>query len=81
MRRAVLGLFILALLAPPAFAQGKSMGSSDQDRLAAEAAEKKRDADALEKQYKSTLQRTRQGEAPARNDPWANMRGSETTKR
>ena len=37
---------------------------------------------ALDKQYKRTLDQTRkEGSAPVRSDPWANMRGSNDGKR
>ena len=38
--------------------------------------EKKQQAEALDKQYKKTLDQTRkESDTPRNNDPWSNMRG------
>jgi predicted kinase len=43
--------------------------------------EKRKDADSIDKQYKTTLQRTRRSTAAAPvDDPWSNMRGTPETK-
>jgi hypothetical protein len=38
--------------------------------------EKKQQTEALDKQYKRTIDQTRKEVDAPRNDPWANMRGS-----
>jgi hypothetical protein len=44
--------------------------------------DKQQQAQALDKQYKRTLDQTRkEGGAPVRSDPWANMRGPNDGKR
>jgi hypothetical protein len=72
MRRVIIGLVALAVLAPPAFAQYRG-GAKEPTP---EEIEKKREVETLERQYKSTLERTNRQDAPARTDPWANMRGT-----
>ncbi len=77
MHRVAIGVILLALLAVPASAQrgGGSAGSTEtrEDIL------KKKDAEAVDKQYDSTLKRMKQDDAtPVRTDPWANMRAPAT---
>ncbi len=75
MRRIAIGLMILALAGLPAMAQRGAEKPPDPQEM-----QKKREAEALDRQYKSTLERTnRQDVAPARTDPWANMRGTTDT--
>jgi hypothetical protein len=78
MRRLFTGLIMLALLGTTAYAQ-KSPPGPKQDDI--DAAQRKREADAVDKQYKSTLERTKTDTAPVRTDPWASVRGTETPKR
>ena len=78
MRRATIGIVLLAMLTTPVFAQGR--GGPRQDTP--EEAQKKKEAEALDQQYKSTLKRMKQDDATAvRNDPWANMRTPADGKR
>ena len=43
--------------------------------------QKKKDAEAIDRQYKSTLDRTRKGAVVAPvSDPWQSMRGTDDTK-
>lgn len=72
-------LFCLAmLLMLPAPVQAQKRGAQEPT---AEEIQRRRDAEALDRQYKSTLKRTQQDTAPVRNDPWQNMRGSDNVKR
>lgn len=70
-----LGLVVLALLAGPVHAQKKG-GPAEPTP---EELQQKRDAAALDKQYKDTLRRTGQEAAPAKVDPWANLRGNDNS--
>jgi hypothetical protein len=74
MRRIAIGLMILALAGLPAMAQRGGQKPPDPEEV-----QKKREAEALDRQYKSTLERTKSDTAPARTDPWANMRGTTDT--
>jgi len=72
MRKLVASAIMLAILSGPVFAQQ----SRDDDPIMIQEREKKQQAEALDKQYKRTLDQTRkEGDAPVRSDPWANMRG------
>ncbi len=78
MRRLIIGVVLLAVLTGPVYAQGR--GGPRQDTP--EDIQKKKDAEALDKQYTSTLKRMNKDEAtPVRNDPWANMRAPADNKR
>lgn len=68
MRRVTIGMVLLALLAVPASAVEKR-------EVTAEEILKKKDSEAVDKQYDSTMKRLKQdGTTPVRTDPWANMR-------
>lgn len=72
MRRVTIGIMMLALLATPVFAQEKR-------EVTREEILKRKDSEAVEKQYDSTMKRLKQDAAtPARADPWANMRAPAT---
>ena len=72
MRQAAIGVILLALLEVPASAQEKR-------EVTAEEILKKKDSDAVDKQYDSTMKRLKQdGTTTVRTDPWANMRGPAT---
>jgi hypothetical protein len=78
MRRTTIGIVLLAMLTTPVFAQGR--GGPRQDTP--EEAQKKKEAEALDQQYKSTLKRMKQDDTTAvRTDPWANMRTPADGKR
>ncbi len=69
---------MLAILSGPAFAQR----SRDDDPIMIQERDKKQQAEALDKQYKKTLDQTRkESDAPRNNDPWSNMRGQNDGKR
>ena len=64
-------------LAGPVYAQVKKEATPMQ----LEEEQKKRDAEAVDRQYKSTLDRTRKETTETRgNDPWSNMRGTDNSK-
>jgi hypothetical protein len=69
MRKIAVAAIVLAGLALPAYAQEGKYDAQD--------ASKKREAEALDKQYKTILQLTDKT-APAKIDPWQNMRGAQS---
>jgi hypothetical protein len=72
MRKLVASAVMLAILSGPVFAQQ----SRDDDPITIQEREKKQQAEALDKQYKKTLDQTRkESDTPRNNDPWSNMRG------
>ena len=77
----ILGAALTACLAGAAYAQQKHVPTNPA--LIEEQKAQQRDADAIDKQYKSTLDRTRKSTTTATgaNDPWANMRGPDPAKR
>jgi hypothetical protein len=74
MRKFVASAIVLAILTSPAFAQ------NDEPLVTIEK-EKQRQAEALDKQYKRTMERTRKDSDKTRNDPWASMRSPNDGKR
>jgi hypothetical protein len=77
MRRLTIGVILLAMLAVPASAQRGGGGGGRQETP--EEILKKKDSEAVDKQYNSTLKRLKQDDAtPVRTDPWANMRAPAT---
>ena len=78
MKKLVVSTVMLGLLSGPVFAQQ----SRPDDPMMIKEREKQQQAEALDKQYKRTLDQTRkESDAPTRNDPWANMRGQNDGKR
>jgi len=75
MGKYIVAALLLAAIAGPVFAQVIPDDPAVLDRL-----QKKKDAEALDKQYKSTLKNTDQSGAPVKTDPWATMRGSDNSK-
>jgi len=78
MKRTIASLFALLLLfvgVAPVFAQAISDDPAVLDRE-----QKKKDREALDKQYNTTIKNTDQASAPVRVDPWAKMRGSDDAK-
>jgi len=70
MRRVTIGVMLLALLAIPVSAQQKGARQDTPEEIL-----KKKETEAVDKQYNSTLKRMKQDDAtPVRTDPWANMR-------
>lgn len=81
MRTIIAGAVLAGCFAGPAFAQK----APDQTPMQMEEKQKQRDAAEIDRQYKSTLRRTRSGggstaATPAADDPWSNMRGSGDSK-
>ena len=74
--RYIVALVLLVAFAGPVFAQP----SQEDDPIIMEQKQKKKEADELDKRYKSTLKNTDQTVAPARSDPWQNMRGADDSK-
>ena len=70
--RSLVAFVLLAAVAAPAVAA--------EDPAVQEREQQKKDAEALEKQYKATLKNTDSAPAPARADPWQNMRGPDDSK-
>jgi len=62
-------------LAGPVYAQKK------ENPLKVDEDQRRKDDEAIDRQYKSTLQRTHKGAAETRPvDPWQNIRGAEEPK-
>ncbi len=79
MRKLIVGLFVLAVLAVPAQAQRR--GGAGAAPPSPDEMEKKREQAELDQQYKNTLKRSTNDSAPVRVDPWANLRGTNDTRR
>lgn len=73
---ATVGVAFLIAASGMAFAQQ----DQDDDPIVAEQKQKKKDAEEVDKRYKSTLEKTRSGTPAAPLDPWSNMRGSDNSK-
>jgi len=71
MRRLIVSMLALAVLAGPAFAQGRRQASHQP--TAAEI-QKKKDAAEIERRYKATIKAT-PAVTSKTNDPWAIVRG------
>jgi hypothetical protein len=76
MKRLIAATVALAALTGPVFAQA----ANEDDPIILEQKQKKKDAEAQDRQYKSTLERTRQEVTAPRADPWSNMRGTDNSK-
>jgi hypothetical protein len=76
-RKIVVSSIVLGVLAGPVFAQQKR----PDDPLVIMEKEKKDRAEAVDQQYKKTLDQTRRQPDATRSDPWANMRGPSDSKR
>ena len=72
MKRLIIATALLAVVAAPAFAQGRKPASEMTGEEKANA----RANEAVDKQYRSTLERTRKDATEVPMDPWANMRGT-----
>ena len=74
-----IGIAFLTVVSGAAFAQEQKQ---DDDPIVMEQKRKQKEAEEIDKRYKSTLEKTR-GSAPAAPmDPWSNMRGDDSkTKR
>ncbi len=71
MKRVMLGFMLLAFLAGPVRAEDK------QNPYVKTREQIKKESEEAERQYERTIKATRGADpAPAKTDPWANMRGS-----
>jgi len=77
MKRFVLGLVLFAFLAAPV----ATVRAEDKENPYVKTREmQKKESEDAERAYQKTLKATNGSiAAPAKNDPWANMRGSSTT--
>jgi hypothetical protein len=73
LRTIIAGAVAAALLVWPAYAQ-------QDDAPKPEQLEKKRNAERLDQQYHNALERTSGTTAPAKTDPWENMRAPADSK-
>ena len=74
LRALIVGAVLAGCLAGPAYAQKENPLKIDEDL-------RRKDGEAIDREYKSTLQRTRKDAAETRpTDPWQNMRGAEDPK-
>ena len=73
MKRITFGLVLLAFLAGPAM---RAHAEDKENPYVKTRAQQKKESEAAEKEYLKTLDATRGSlPAPAKDDPWANMRG------
>lgn len=75
MKKLIAAAVVLGSLTGGGYAQQK-----DDDPIALEQQQKKLEAEAVDKRYKATLDKTRQNTTPTRADPWSNMRGADDSK-
>ena len=76
MRKLLASAVILTILGSPAFAQKK-----EDDPMMIIEKEKQKQAEALDKQYKQMMERSRKDTGAAKTDPWSNMRTPNDGKR
>lgn len=76
MARYIVAIVLLAVIAVPVLAQEKP---SDEPLVVIEQ-QKKKEAEAVEKQYNATRKFRDQAATPTRSDPWQNMRGADDSK-
>ena len=76
MARYIVAIVLLAIMAGPVLAQEKP----SDNPLAVDEQQKKKEADAVEKQYNATRKFRDQAATPTRSDPWQNMRGADDSK-
>jgi hypothetical protein len=77
-RSLIVGAVLAAFFAGPVFAQGSK--SAPRTPAQAEDVQKRKDAEAIDAQYKKTLNKTQLNTTAAPTDPWSNMRGSDDSK-
>jgi hypothetical protein len=71
-KRLIVATALLAVLAAPAFAQGRKPASEMTDAEKANL----RATESVDRQYRNTMDKTRKDTVEAPADPWANMRGA-----
>ena len=77
MRKLFASAIVLAILTSPASAQQKK----EDEPLAILERDKQRQAEALDKQYKRMMDRSRKDTETPKTDPWSNMRAPNDGKR
>lgn len=77
MARYIVAIVLLAFIAGPALAQQKK---GPDNPMIEEYARKKKEAEAVEKQYDAARKSSGQDVTPTRVDPWQNMRGADDSK-
>jgi hypothetical protein len=77
MARYIVAIVLLAIIAGPALAQHKK---GPDNPMVEEYARKKKDAEAIEKEYSAARKNIDQTATPTRVDPWQNMRGADDSK-
>jgi hypothetical protein len=77
MRKLFASAIVLAILTSPAFAQQKQ----EDEPLVILERDKQRQAEALDKQYKRMMDRSRKDTETPKTDPWSNMRAPNNGKR
>jgi len=76
MTRYIVAIVSLAIITGPVLAQEKP----SDNPLAVDEQQKKKEAEAVEKQYNATRKFRDQAPTPTRSDPWQNMRGADDSK-
>jgi len=76
MARYIVAIVLLAISAGPVLAQKKP----PDNPLAVEEQQRKKEAEAVDKQYNAMRKNTDQAATPTRTDPWQNMRGADDSK-
>jgi hypothetical protein len=77
LRALIAGALIMGCLAGPVYAQQKK-----ENPLKVEEDQRRKDGEAIDRQYKAALERERKNapEAKVVNDPWQSMRGADDSK-
>jgi hypothetical protein len=76
MKRLIAATVALGVLTGPVVAQP----AKEDDPIIMDQKQKKKDAEALDRQYKTTLEKTRKETTEPKSDPWSNMRGTDDSK-
>ena len=79
MRKLLASAVILAILSSPSFAQMET--KKENEPLVIMEKEKQKQAEALDKQYKRMMERSRKDMETPKTDPWSNMRTPNDGKR
>ena len=76
MARYIVAIVLLAIIAGPVLAEEKP----SDNPLAVDEQQKKKEAEAVDKQYNAMRKNRDQAATPTRTDPWQNMRGADDSK-
>jgi hypothetical protein len=77
MRALILGAAVAGCLIHPVYAEDAPKDPNDLKEVEAQ---RRKDDEAIDKQYKATLKRTHRDAVETRTDPWTNMRGPDDSK-